>query len=79
MLLTAGTDDHIVPLEQFFDQARTLTNARSVTMRLFTEYEGCASHCQVGNKALLLAVLRNWLEFQLSERDRWMPPVEQQR
>lgn len=72
VLLTAGTDDHIVPLEQFFDQGRALTNARSLTMRLFTEYEGCESHCQNGNRALLLAFIRDWLEFHLSQRDRYI-------
>ena len=76
VLLTAGTDDHIVPLEQFFEQGKTLTNAQSVTMRLFTEYEGCASHCQNGNKALLLAFVGNWLDFHLSKRDCYVTATE---
>jgi len=75
VLLTAGTDDHIVPLEQLFDQTRSLTNAHSVTVSLFTEYEGCVAHCQNGNEALLLAYVRNWLWFHLSERDRYVPPM----
>ena len=36
VLLCAGAEDHFVPLHQLYDQARWLTQARSVTTRIFT-------------------------------------------
>jgi pimeloyl-ACP methyl ester carboxylesterase len=65
VLLTAGTEDHIVPLQQFFEQGQTLINARSLTMRLFTAREGAQAHCQVGNIDLLLSYVCDWLDLQL--------------
>ena len=51
VLLLAGADDHYVPLSQLGRQAASLTNARSVTTRLFTAAEQASNHCQLGNIA----------------------------
>ncbi len=69
VLITAGTHDHIVPLHQFHQQMQALTNARSVTARLFTAAETGQHHCQVGNLRLLLDVVQNWLDVQIKHRD----------
>lgn len=62
VLLMAGQNDHYIPLCQFYDQIRTLTNVRSLTARLFTKAENAQNHCQIGNIGLSLDVIINWLE-----------------
>ncbi|SHE24338.1 alpha/beta fold hydrolase [Actinomyces glycerinitolerans] len=62
VLLLAGAEDHYVPLSQLTRQADSLTGARSVTTRVFTEAEGCASHCQVGNLGLAVRTILAWEE-----------------
>jgi hypothetical protein len=62
VLLWAGAEDHYVPLHQLYDQARWLTNARSVTTRLFTRAEHAQSHCQIGNLGLAVHTIGRWIE-----------------
>ena len=62
VLLLAGSEDHYVPVEQFYRQIRMLTNARSITARLFTRKECAQNHCQVGNFGLALRTIVNWLD-----------------
>ena len=62
VLLLAGTEDHIVPFHQLWRQARNLTHARSLTLRVFTRAEHAQNHCQVGNVGLALGVVRDWLD-----------------
>lgn len=68
VLLLAGAQDHYVPLAQLYRQAGSLTGARSVTTRVFTEAEGCASHCQVGNLGLAARTILAWEEPLLRSR-----------
>jgi pimeloyl-ACP methyl ester carboxylesterase len=62
VLLFAGSEDHLVPMTHFYRQIKMLTNARSITMRLFTVGESAASHCQVGNYGLAFGTIVNWLD-----------------
>jgi alpha-beta hydrolase superfamily lysophospholipase len=62
VLLMAGAEDHYVPLRQLGAQVETLTNARSVTARVFTRAESAQNHCQIGNLGLALQVILGWLE-----------------
>jgi pimeloyl-ACP methyl ester carboxylesterase len=62
VLLLAGTDDHFVPTEMLYRQARVLTSARSVTSRLFTGAQSAQSHCQVGNVELALSCIVAWMD-----------------
>jgi len=62
VLVMAGTEDHYVPVHQFAQQIDLLTNARSVTARLFTRSEQAQNHVQVGNLRLSLDVIVSWLE-----------------
>ena len=39
-----------------------LTNARSITARLFTRGESAQNHCQSGNQGLALKTIVNWLD-----------------
>lgn len=54
ILLMAGTCDHLVPFQILADQLLTLTAARSLTTRAFTEAEHAQNHCQVGNIGLAI-------------------------
>lgn len=62
VLLLAGAEDHYVPLDQLWTQARTLTHARSLTARVFTRQEKGQAHCQVGNMPLVVDVICRWLD-----------------
>ena len=62
VLLMGGQEDHYIPLHQFFDQGKMLTNVRSLTSRLFTRKETAQNHCQLGNVGLSVKVIVNWVE-----------------
>jgi hypothetical protein len=68
VLLLAGVEDHYVPFRQLGDQLNTLTGARSVTARVFTREEQAQNHVQVGNIALSVRVMLDWLNG-LDKRD----------
>jgi hypothetical protein len=61
VLLLAGADDHFIPLSVLWRQAAALTNARSVTTRVFTADEQASNHCQVGNLGAAARVMDDWL------------------
>jgi pimeloyl-ACP methyl ester carboxylesterase len=65
VLLLAGSEDHYVPLEQWYDQIKMLENANSITARLFSRGESAENHCQVGNSGLALRTIVNWLDGML--------------
>ena len=76
VLLLAGAEDHYVPSHQLYDQAALLTRARSVTTRMFTQAESAGSHCQVGNLALALATITEWVQqIQASSSSRVNQPT----
>lgn len=62
VLLLCGTEDFVVPVEQFYRQIEALTGTRSLTARLFTRHEQAQSHCQIGNLPLALDVITDWIE-----------------
>ena len=62
VLVMAGQHDHFIPPGQFHDQMRMLTNARSVTGRIFTEQEQAQNHCHVGNTGLSVRFISNWIK-----------------
>ena len=62
VLLMAGAQDHLVPLNQFSDQIATLTQVRSLTARLFTRFDQAQEHIQVGNIGLAVRVIIDWLD-----------------
>jgi hypothetical protein len=63
-----GQEDHYIPLHQFFDQGKMLTNVRSLTSRLFTRKEMAQNHCQLGNVGLSVKVIVNWVEQAMNNR-----------
>ena len=62
ILLMAGTKDHYMPLRMLTDQISTLTAARTVSARVFTEAEFAQNHCQIGNMGVALKVILGWLD-----------------
>lgn len=62
VLLMAAKEDHYIPLNQFFEQSKSLTNVRSLTTRMFTRKENAQNHCQSGNLGLAFEVITNWIE-----------------
>ena len=62
VLLLAGSEDHYVPVEQFYIQIAALTNTRSLTARLLTRAESAQNHCQAGNYGLAFQVITAWLD-----------------
>jgi hypothetical protein len=40
---------------------RLLSNARSITVRVFTTQEQAQAHCQVGNLPLAIRTISDWL------------------
>ncbi|UKA68458.1 alpha/beta fold hydrolase [Arthrobacter sp. FW306-05-C] len=68
VLLMAAEEDHYVPGNQFIAQLGLLSQARSVTGRLFTRAEQAQNHVQVGNVGLALDVFLRWMAG-LDDRD----------
>jgi pimeloyl-ACP methyl ester carboxylesterase len=61
VLILTGEEDHFIPLKMHHIQVEALTQAKSVTGRIFTRAEQGHNHCQVGNMGLALAVMAEWL------------------
>ncbi len=61
VLLLGGSEDHYVPIAQWREQIKMLSDTRSITARLFTRSESAQNHCQVGNFGLALRTIVNWL------------------
>lgn len=78
VLLLAGSEDHYVPLSQFYSQTRALTGARSITGRIFTRAEQAQNHCQVGNVGLALNVITEWIDG-IGRRDASSAPLNRDR
>ncbi|MFC1539999.1 alpha/beta hydrolase [Gemmatimonadota bacterium] len=62
VLILTGREDHLVPFKMHDLQVKALTNARSVTSRVFTREDQAQNHCQMGNLGLALDVMRDWIE-----------------
>ena len=62
VLILTGRKDHLVPFKMHNLQVKALTNARSVTGRVFTKEENAQNHCQIGNIGLALDVMIKWID-----------------
>ena len=65
VLILTGRKDHMVPFKMHKIQVKALTNAKSVTERVFTEETSAHNHCQVGNIGLALDTMIEWIEEKL--------------
>ncbi len=62
VLLLGGLKDHMIPYEFTGEEMKLLTNAASVTARIFSEKENAGLHCNVDNTSLVLNTILNWME-----------------
>ncbi|HAL55448.1 MAG TPA: alpha/beta hydrolase [Bacteroidetes bacterium] len=70
VLILTGRDDHFIPFKMHDMQIKALTNARSVTGRVFTKNDHAQNHCQTGNIGLALDMILEWLDQKTcSQRD----------
>lgn len=68
VLYMTGRDDHIIPFKVHAKQVQLLSNAASLTDRVFTRDEHAQNHCQVGNIPLMLDVVCEWLKDKQGKR-----------
>ncbi|ORX85705.1 alpha/beta-hydrolase [Anaeromyces robustus] len=61
VLLLAGEKDHYVPIQQYYRLKENLSNAHSLTCKLFTVKEGGEQHCQIGNHHIAIDYIVCWL------------------
>ena len=61
VLILTGREDHFIPFKMHDMQVKALTNARSVTGRVFTREEQAQNHCQIGNVGLALDAMVKWI------------------
>jgi pimeloyl-ACP methyl ester carboxylesterase len=61
VLLLTGREDHFIPYKLHSRQVQLLSNARSLTDRVFTRAESAQNHCQIGNIGLALRVMDDWI------------------
>jgi pimeloyl-ACP methyl ester carboxylesterase len=59
-LVLAGEDDHLIPVAQAYEFADSVGG--DATLRVFTDEEGAAEHCQLGNLSLAHGVVYDWLD-----------------
>ena len=62
VLILTGREDHFIPFKMHNMQVKALTNAKSVTARIFTKEEQAQNHCQIGNIGLALDIIVKWIE-----------------
>jgi hypothetical protein len=61
VLILTGRDDHFIPFKAHEMQVKALTNAKSVTAKIFSKETHAHNHCQIGNIKLALDVILNWI------------------
>ncbi len=62
VLLLAGKDDHLIPVQEYYKHVMGLLNANSVAGRIFTSDDQAQNHCQIGNVQLALDYILEWIE-----------------
>lgn len=62
VLILTGRNDHFIPFKMHKMQIKALTNAKSITARIFTKNDHAQNHCQIGNVGLALDSIVKWIE-----------------
>ncbi|MCY6369946.1 alpha/beta hydrolase family protein [Clostridium ganghwense] len=63
VLIIGATKDHLIDYRTVGLEINALTNARSITVRIFTEQEHGEAHCNLGNLKLCYDTMINWIEL----------------
>lgn len=61
VLLVGGENDSFQPVKLLRKQEKALTNARSVTTKIFTKDQHADMHCQMGNLMLAMSEIEAWI------------------
>lgn len=61
VLLVGGENDIFQPVKLLRKQEKALSNARSVTTKIFTEAQHADMHCQMGNLTLAMTEIEAWI------------------
>lgn len=64
VLILTGKNDHFIPYKLHDKQIKLLSNAKSLTDRVFTKHEHAQNHCQIGNFGLAIETMQKWIEEQ---------------
>lgn len=64
VLMLTGKNDHFIPYKLPDKQIKLLSNAKSLTDRVFTKHEQAQNHCQIGNFGLAIETMQKWIEEQ---------------
>ncbi len=58
-----GKTDHFINWRLYKETVDSFVNAKSITLRLFTEQESASDHCQCGNPKLAIDSILGWLDM----------------
>ncbi len=61
VLVLGAKEDHFINPRLFHEEYDLLTNAKSLTLRLFSEKDDAGGHCNVGNSKKVLDAMISWL------------------
>ena len=59
--LVMGNEDHLVPTDQLYEEAKSMINAKSVKTLMLSKDQLGAEHCQIGNPELVINRILGWL------------------
>jgi pimeloyl-ACP methyl ester carboxylesterase len=62
VLILTGRNDHFIPFRAHKMQVDALSNAKSVTAKIFTKETQANNHCQIGNMGLALDIMVKWIK-----------------
>ena len=62
VLILTGRNDHFIPFRAHDMQIKALTNAKSITAKVFTKETQAHNHCQIGNIGLSLDIMEKWIK-----------------
>ena len=62
ILVLGAREDHFINPRLFHEEFDLLKNARSLSLRLFSNEDDAGSHCNAGNTKLVLDAMLGWLE-----------------
>jgi len=62
VLILTGRKDHFIPFRAHKMQVDALTNAKSITAKVFKKETHAHNHCQIGNIGLSLDIMIKWIK-----------------
>jgi len=62
VLILTGRNDHFIPFRAHKMQVDALTNAKSVSAKVFRKETHAHNHCQIGNMGLALNIMVKWIK-----------------